>query len=73
MVEVRYFIEQTVEQGWSRNVLALQLKSNLHAHAGKAVPNFSRTLPSLQSDLAQQTLRDPQAGRGTARVESGSR
>jgi len=40
-------------------VLALQLKSNLYARAGKAVTNFSHTLPLPQSDLAQQTLKDP--------------
>lgn len=55
----RFYMEQTVQQGWSRDVLALQLKSNLFARAGKAVTNFSRTLPPPQSDLAQQTLKDP--------------
>jgi len=53
VAEARYYIEQTLEQGWSRDVLALQLKSNLYARTGKAVTNFSRTLPSPQSDLAQ--------------------
>lgn len=57
--EARFYLEQTLEQGWSRDVLALQLKSNLHARAGKAVTNFAHTLPSPQSDLAQQTLKDP--------------
>jgi predicted nuclease of restriction endonuclease-like (RecB) superfamily len=59
VAQARFYIEQTLEQGWSRDVLALQLKSNLFARAGKAVTNFSRTLPSPQSDLAQQTLKDP--------------
>ena len=59
VVEARFYIEQTLEQGWSRDVLALQLKSNLYARAGKAVTNFSWTLPLPQSDLAQQTLKDP--------------
>ena len=59
VVEAGFYIEQTLEQGWSRDVLALQLKSNLYARAGKAVTNFSRTLPLPQSDLAQQTLKDP--------------
>lgn len=57
--EARFYLDQTLAQGWSRDVLALQLKSNLYARAGKAVTNFSRTLPSPQSDLAQQTLKDP--------------
>lgn len=57
--EARFYIAQTLDQGWSRDVLALQLKSNLYARAGKAVSNFARTLPVPQSDLAQQTLKDP--------------
>lgn len=57
--EARFYVAQTLEQGWSRDVLALQLKSNLHTRAGKAVTNFARTLPMPQSDLAQQTLKDP--------------
>ncbi len=57
--EARFYMEQTVQQGWSRDVLALQLKSKLHTRAGQAVTNFSLTLPPPQSDLAQQTLKDP--------------
>lgn len=57
--EARFYIAQTLEQGWSRDVLAMQLKSNLYARAGKVVSNFSRTLPLPQSELAQQTLKDP--------------
>lgn len=57
--EAGYYIAQTIAQGWSRDVLALQIKSNLYGRAGKAVTNFSRTLPAPQSDLAQQTLKDP--------------
>lgn len=59
VVEAGFYINQTLEQGWSRDVLALQLKSDLYARTGKAVTNFSRTLPLPQSDLAQQTLKDP--------------
>ncbi|MGG7056170.1 PDDEXK nuclease domain-containing protein [Nitrosomonas sp. ANs5] len=57
--ELGFYIGQTIEQGWSRDVLALQLKSRLYDRAGKAVTNFPRTLPTSQSDLAQQTLKDP--------------
>lgn len=59
VAEAAFYMAQTLEQGWSRDVLALQLKSNLYARAGKAVSNFLHTLPSPQSDLAQQTLKDP--------------
>lgn len=57
--QAQFYLNQTIEQGWSRDVLAMQLKSNLYARLGKAVNNFSRTLPVPQSDLAQQTLKDP--------------
>lgn len=57
--QARFYLNQTIEQGWSRDVLAMQLKSNLYARLGKAVNNFSRTLPVPQSDLAKQTLKDP--------------
>lgn len=59
VAEAGFYINQTLEQGWSRDVLALQLKSNRYARTGKAVTNFSCTLPLPQSDLAQQTLKDP--------------
>jgi len=54
-----FYIYQTIENGWSRDVLDLQIKSNLHARQGKAITNFKRTLPAPQSDLAQQTIKDP--------------
>ena len=39
--------------------MVLQIKSGLHLRQGKAVTNFSTTLPSPQSDLAQQVFKDP--------------
>lgn len=59
LTEAGFYIAQTIEQGWSRDVLAMHLKSGLYDRSGKAVTNFSRTLPMPQSDLAQQTLKDP--------------
>jgi predicted nuclease of restriction endonuclease-like (RecB) superfamily len=47
------------EHGWSRNVLVAQIDTSLHVRQGQAVPNFRRTLPVPESDLAQQTLKDP--------------
>ncbi len=57
--EREWYIKQTVDHGWSRNVLIHQIESGLYARKGKAVTNFKKTLPPLQSDLAQQTLKDP--------------
>ncbi len=57
--EAIYYVKNTVEYGWSRSVLTHQIESNLWQREGKAISNFSRTLPAPQSDLAQQTLKDP--------------
>jgi predicted nuclease of restriction endonuclease-like (RecB) superfamily len=54
-----FYFSQTIENGWSRDVLALQIKSKVHERQGKSVTNFSYTLPAPMSDLAQQTLKDP--------------
>lgn len=57
--EAIFYIQQTMENNWSRDVLALQIKSNLYNRQGKSVTNFKKTLPIPQSDLAQQTIKDP--------------
>jgi predicted nuclease of restriction endonuclease-like (RecB) superfamily len=54
-----WYAARTVEHGWSRNVLALQLQAGLHRRQGKAVTNFKATLPPAQSDLAQGITKDP--------------
>ncbi len=59
MEERLWYANKTIENGWSRNVLLHWLDSGLHKRQGKAFNNFQNTLPSLQSDLAQQTLKDP--------------
>jgi len=48
-----------VENGWSRNILVHQIDTDLFARQGQAITNFDRTLPSPQSDLAKQLLKDP--------------
>lgn len=54
-----WYMEQIIQNGWSRNVLGFKIESKAHLRQGKAVSNFSLTLPDLQSDLAQQSLKDP--------------
>lgn len=54
-----WYIHKTLEHGWSRNVLVLQIESRLFERQGKAPTNFERTLPAPQSELAQQILKDP--------------
>ena len=50
---------RTIENGWIRYILDLQIKNNASGRAAKAITNFERTLPSPQSDLARQALKDP--------------
>jgi predicted nuclease of restriction endonuclease-like (RecB) superfamily len=54
-----WYARQTVENGWSRNVLVHQIEVGLYRRQGKAVTNFTRTLPAPQSELAQQVVKDP--------------
>ncbi len=54
-----WYMQQVLEQGWSRDVLASMIKSNVHKRHGKAISNFKARLPAPQSDLVQQTLKDP--------------
>lgn len=54
-----WYVNQTIEHGWSRNVLLHWLDSNLYRREGRAITNFQTTLPSPLSDLAHQTLKDP--------------
>lgn len=54
-----WYAQRAVQQGWSGTILEIQIESRLHEREGKAITNFSRTLPPEQSDLAQQLLKDP--------------
>lgn len=54
-----FYIQETITNNWSRDVLALQIKTDLYKRQGKAITNFQNTLPDPFSDLAQQTLKDP--------------
>lgn len=54
-----FYIQKTIENNWSRDVLGLQIKSKLFDRQGKTISNFKNTLPESFSDLAQQTLKDP--------------
>jgi predicted nuclease of restriction endonuclease-like (RecB) superfamily len=54
-----WYAEAVLENGWSRPVLAAEIDMKAHARHGKALTNFSQTLPPETSDLAQQVLKDP--------------
>ena len=59
--ECYWYITQAVANGWSRNVLQMQIESNLFARqiTTKKVSNFSARLPKPQSDLANYLMKDP--------------
>ena len=57
--EALFYVNKTIENGWSRAVLTLQIKSDLYEREGQAITNFSKTLPDPQSDLAHQILKSP--------------
>jgi predicted nuclease of restriction endonuclease-like (RecB) superfamily len=55
----RFYMAACIENGWTRPILELQIEQSLHTRQGAAPTNFSNVLPSPQSDLAQQSFKDP--------------
>ena len=54
-----FYVRKTMEEGWSRNMLLNFMDTGLYERQGKALTNFSRTLPPETSDLAQELTKDP--------------
>lgn len=54
-----WYIQQTIENGWSRSMLEMWIESDLYKRQGRAVTNFKQALTQPESDLAGQTLKDP--------------
>ena len=54
-----WYAAKTLEHGWSRNILVLQIQSQLHKRQGKAITNFPSALPPVESDMAAQVFKDP--------------
>jgi len=54
-----WYAQKTLENSWSRSTLETWIQADLFNRKGKALTNFQERLPSPQSDLAQQTLKDP--------------
>lgn len=57
--EALFYINKTMEFGWSRDMLDTYIRLGEHKRVGSSTTNFALTLPPIQSDLAQQTLKDP--------------
>ncbi len=54
-----FFVHQTIENGWSRDMLLNFIETDLYDRRGKALTNFGKTLPNVTSDLAQELTKDP--------------
>lgn len=54
-----WYVKQTLEQGWSRNILDIMIQNQVHRRQGKTISNFKQKLPANQSDMVQQSLKDP--------------
>jgi len=54
-----WYAARTLEHGWSRNILSLQIEGQAHLRQGRAQTNFPATLPTAESDMAVQVFKDP--------------
>jgi predicted nuclease of restriction endonuclease-like (RecB) superfamily len=54
-----WYGNKTLEHGWSKNILAIQIETQLHKRKGQLANNFNRTLPPPDSDMAAQIFKDP--------------
>lgn len=54
-----WYARQTLEHGWSRADLTVQIKNRAHERQGAAITNFAATLPEVHASLAQGLLKDP--------------
>jgi len=57
--ERAFYIQKTAENGWSRDVMLLQVENDLYRNQGKSINNFHTTLPEFHSDLARDIFKDP--------------
>jgi predicted nuclease of restriction endonuclease-like (RecB) superfamily len=57
--EALFYVQKTIENGWSRAVLMNFIDADLYHSQGKAINNFDRLLPDVHSDLVKETLKDP--------------
>lgn len=54
-----WYARKAIENGWSSNILDLQIKSDLYKREGKAINNFDKILPPSDSDMVRQVFKDP--------------
>ncbi|MDA0938871.1 MAG: PDDEXK nuclease domain-containing protein [Proteobacteria bacterium] len=57
--EREFYIQKAIQNGWSRNIMVIQVETNLYKRQGGAVTNFDARLSNSQSDLAKELIKDP--------------
>lgn len=57
--EALFYVQKTIENGWSRSILSHHIEAQLYQREGKAITNFEMRLPAPESDLARQLIKDP--------------
>ena len=57
--EAIFYVNKSIENGYSRAVLVHQIESDLYKRNQQTINNFDKKLPTLQSDLAKEQLKDP--------------
>ncbi len=55
----QWYVQTARREGWSRNVLGIQIQGQAHLRQGRAQTNFPATLPTAESDMAVQIFKDP--------------
>lgn len=54
-----FYVQQVVENGWSRAILLNYISTGMYERQGKALTNFKKTLPDIDTDLAKEITKDP--------------
>lgn len=57
--EALFYCTATLENGWNREQLEIQIKNKYYQAKGQSITNFQNTLPQIQSALAVETLKNP--------------
>lgn len=55
----KLYAEATIKNGWSKDMLVIQIENNYHLRIGNSSNNFKISLPKINSDLANNTIKDP--------------
>ena len=55
----KIYAEATIKNGWSKDMLVIQIENNYHLRIGNSSNNFKISLPDINSDLANNTIKDP--------------